>query len=102
MGSTPPQRAHGAPDPGPLRLQVVAAAGRRADLAELGMYGGAVVALVVVLHQDLPVRRYLVVVAGGGDEGLTIVVLGQILPITNVESERGGVAAGGGGETPPP
>src|SRR5215218_7520892 len=96
------REVHGPPDPGPLRLQVVAAAGRRADLAELGMYGGTVVALVVVLHQDLPVRRYLVVVAGGDDELLATVVSEQILQIASVFLERGCVAADVGEEPPLP
>jgi hypothetical protein len=93
---------HRAPDPGPLRLQVVAAAGRRAHLAELGMYGGTVVALVVVLHQDLPVGRYLVVVAGGDDELFATVVSDQILQVASVFLELGRIAAGVGEEPPLP
>jgi hypothetical protein len=52
-----------------------------------------VVALVVVLGQDLPVRRDLVVVAGGDDEILAAIVSDQILQITRVFLERGCVAA---------
>src|SRR5215203_7336177 len=85
---------HRAPDPGPLGLQVVAAAGGRAHLAELGVDGGAVVALVVVLGQDLPVRRYLVVVAGSDDELLATVVPDQLLQVAGMLLERRGVAAG--------
>src|ERR671910_228298 len=85
---------HGAPDPGSFGLQVVAAAGRRADLAELGVDGGAVVALVVVLGQSLPVRRYLVVVAGSDDELLATVVPDQLLQVAGMLLERRGVAAG--------
>jgi len=66
------------------------------------MYRGAVVALVVVLGQDLPVRRYLVVVAGGDDELLATVVSDQVLQITRVFLERGGIAAGVGEEPPVP
>src|SRR5687768_18606632 len=58
------------------------------------MYGGAVIALVVVLGQDLPVRRDLVVVAGGDDEVLTAVVSDQIPQIAHVFLELGCVAAG--------
>src|SRR5215204_624396 len=86
----------------PQALQVVSTAGRRAYLAELGMYGGTVVALVVVLGQDLPVRRYLVVVAGGDDELLATVVSDQILQIASVFLERGRVAASVGEEPPLP
>jgi hypothetical protein len=57
-----------------------------------------VVALVVVLGQDLPVRRYLVVVAGGDDELLATVVSEQILQIASVLLERGCVAADVGEE----
>ena len=57
------------------------------------MDGGAVVALVVVLYQDLPVRRYLVVVAGADDELLATIVSDQLLQITRVFLERGRVAA---------
>jgi hypothetical protein len=39
---------------------------------------------MVGLGQDLPVRRYLIVVAGGNDEVLSIVVSDQILQITRV------------------
>ena len=60
------------------------------------------VALVVVLGQDLPVRRYLVVVAGGDDELLATVVSDQILQIARVFLERGRVAAGVGEEPPLP
>jgi hypothetical protein len=57
-----------------------------------------VVALVVVLGQDLPVRRYLVVVAGGDDELLAAVVSDHILQIACVCLEWGRVAAGVGEE----
>src|SRR5215212_1092388 len=93
---------HGAPDPGPFRLQVVAATVRRADLAELGMDGGAVVALVVVLGQNLPVRRDLVVVARADDEVGATVVLDEILQIARMLFERWGVAACVGEEPPMP
>jgi hypothetical protein len=66
------------------------------------MYGGTVVALVVVLYYDLPVRRYLVVTAGGDDEVLATVVSDQILQIAGVFLERGRVAAGVGEEPPLP
>jgi hypothetical protein len=83
----------GAPDPGPFRLQVVAAAERRADLAELGVDGGAVVALMIVLGQNLPVRRDLVAVARADDEVGATVVLDEILQIARMLFERWGVAA---------
>jgi hypothetical protein len=66
------------------------------------MYGGAVVALVVVLYQNLPVGRDLVVVAGGDDEVLTVIVSDQILQITSVSLEREGVSADVGEEPPLP
>jgi hypothetical protein len=62
------------------------------------MYGGAVVALVVVLGKDLPVRRYLVVVADGDDEVFATVVSDQILQIAGVFLEWGRIAAGVGEE----
>jgi hypothetical protein len=55
---------------------------------------GAVVALVVVLGDDLPVRRYLVVVAGARHELLGTVVLYQLPEVAYVLPERGSVAAG--------
>src|SRR5918993_4194617 len=78
---------HRAADPGPPRLVVLAALGR-ADLAELGMYGGAVVALVVVLHQNLPVRRHLVTVPGGRHELARAVVPDPLPQIAHVLLER--------------
>jgi hypothetical protein len=92
----------GPPDPGPFRLQVVAAARRRADLAELGVDGGAVVALVVVLGQNLPVRCDLVVVARPDDEVGATVVLEDLIQIARMLFERWGVAACVGEEPPVP
>src|ERR671912_2146036 len=83
---------HGAADPGPPRLVVLAALGR-AHLAELGMYGGAVVALVVVLYQYLPVRRNLVTVPGGRHELARTVVPDHLPQIAHVLLERRRVSA---------
>ena len=60
----PVAQVHPAADPGSLG-GVVLPALRRAHLAQLGVDGGAVVALVVVLGQDLPVGAGVVLVLPG-------------------------------------
>ncbi len=63
---------HGPAHPCPLRVVVVPALGR-ADLAQLGVDHRAVVALVVVLGEDLPVGRDHVFVAAGHPQPLRFV-----------------------------
>ena len=79
------------PTQAPVELEVVAA-GRRADLAQLGMDERAVVALVVVLEDDLPVAVQVVVVAGQRDEPLRPVGGDQVVQGPDVLGERRGVA----------
>src|SRR3712207_1311476 len=83
---------HGAADPGPPRFVVLAAIGR-AHLTGLRMAGRAVVALVVVLYQDLPVRRHLVAVPGGRDELAGAVIPDYLPQIAHVLRERRRVPA---------
>src|SRR5918993_3864606 len=78
---------HGAAEPDPTRLVVLAALGRT-DLAELGMDGGALVALVVVLYQDLPVRRHLVTVPGRRYELARAVVADHLPQVAHVLLQR--------------
>ena len=61
-------------DPEAVVPEVVLAARRRADLAQLGVDVRAVEALLVVLDDELPVRRQLVGVRGADDEPLGLVV----------------------------
>ena len=63
----PVAQDHRAADPGAGQVVVVAGV-RRRDLAELGVDQRAVVALVVVLGDHLPVRRHLVGVPVGDHE----------------------------------
>jgi hypothetical protein len=83
----------GPPIQAPSGSRFITAAGRRADLAELGVDGRAVVALVVVLGQNLPVGRHVVVVAGGDDELVAGVVPDELPQVADVLLERGRVAA---------
>ena len=84
-------QVHGAADPGAVELEVVAAGGR-ADLAQLGVDEGAVVALVVVLEHHLPVAGQVVGVAGQGDEPRRLVGGDQLVEGADVLGERRGVA----------
>ena len=65
----PVPQVHPAADPGAVG-GVVLAALRRADPAQLGVDGRAVVALVVVLGEDLPVRGRVVARAGPRSPGV--------------------------------
>ena len=74
--ATSSRRAARGPCQPPIHMPlavVVLAARRRADAAQLRVDGRAVVALVVVLDDQLPVRRQLVVVGGADDEALGLV-----------------------------
>src|SRR5215212_9343190 len=83
---------HGPAEPDPPRLVVLAAL-RRAYLAELGVDRRAVVALVVVLNQDLPVRRHLVAVPGDRHELTGAVVPDHLSQVAHMLLERRRVSA---------
>ncbi len=70
------------------RQVVVVAGGRRRDLAQLGVDQRAVVALVVVLEQHLPVRRHLVVVPGAQVQPLGRVRADDVVEGAEVRLER--------------
>ena len=81
---------HGASRPHPRRHRAVSARGRR-HTAELRVDARAVVALVVVLHDDLPVRRHLVMMCGPQDQLLGSVGADQLIQVSHVleEGDRG-------------
>ena len=80
-------QVHPAADPLAVEVEVVAAL-RRADPGELGVDRGAVVALLVVLDDHLPVRRELVGVARHGDQVLGPVAADDLLHPGDVLLER--------------
>ena len=85
-------QVHPAAHPLAVGLEVLAALGR-ADAAQLGVDRGAVVALLVVLDDDLPVRLERVGVGGHGDEVLGPVVGHDLLEAGGVLLERTRLAA---------
>ena len=103
--ATPPLRAverhrvgvghqvHPAAHPLAVGLEVLSALGR-ADAAQLGVDRGAVVALLVVLGDDLPVRLELVGVRRDGDEVLGTVVGDDLFESGGVLLERPALTAG--------
>ena len=84
-------QVHGAADPGAGQVVVVAAL-RRADPAQLRVDRRAVVALVVVLGQDLPVGRRVVLVRAGDDQPAHLVRREQLVERAERVVERGGLA----------
>ena len=82
-------QVHPAADPGPGGRVVLAALGR-ADLAQLGVDLRAVVALVVVLGQDLPVGRDLVVVLAAHHEPAQFVGGDQLVQTSQGVGQRPG------------
>ena len=82
-----------AADPEPVVAVVVLAARRRAHRAQLRVDVRAVEALVVVLDDQLPVRRQLVVVRGADDEALGLVTATRGLDAGEVLGDRRRVAA---------
>ena len=85
----PIREPHGTADPGAFGLEVEAGRGG-AHPGELGVDGGAVVALVVVLDQNLPVRSHLVRMAGPDDQLFAVMVLHKLAQVADVLLERAG------------
>ena len=85
-------QVHPAAHPLAVGLEVLAAL-RRADPAQLGVDRRAVVTLLVVLDDDLPVRLELVGVRRDGDEVLRAVVGDDLLEAGGVLLEGAGLTA---------
>src|SRR3712207_2353650 len=101
MVSVPSARSMGPPTQASSGSRLTLLVGG-AHPGELGMDHGAVVALVIVFDDDLPVCRDLVVVPGADEQVPRTVVLYQSPEVADVLLERRGIPAGVCEEPPVP